>query len=229
MPERAADPEDRLEAALAWTTHELRGPVLAARAALDRVLAGDSLAPGDRGLLVRSRDVLTDLSGQIDTVLRWSAGARRLRRRRVDLGTLVRRVADRSIAPAEEQRVSVLVEAGVAVRADAPLLRAAVADVLRNALDYSPAGSPVHVRVQRRGDRVRITVRDRGPGVPAQERESVFEPFVRGREASARAGTGLGLFIARRVVRAHGGEIWLESNGDGTTVVVELPSEGTAP
>ena len=121
-----------------------------------------------------------------------------------------------------------LIQAGVTVRADGPLLRAAVTDIVRNALDYSPPGSPVGVRVQERDGWVRIGVRDRGPGVPLPERASVFEPFVRGRNAPKRVGTGLGLFIARRVVEAHGGEIWLESNGGGTTVVLQLPSEGTA-
>jgi signal transduction histidine kinase len=223
-----ASPEQRLDMALAWTAHELRGPVLAARAALDRVVAGGSLEARDRRLVTGSRDVLGELSGQIDSVLRWAAGARRLRLRRIDLGRLVRRVAAEFALP-EENRVSVLIEAGVTVRADAPLLRAAVADVVRNALDYSPPGSPVSVRVQERSGWVRIGVRDRGPGVPPEDRPVLFEPFVRGRGAPRRAGTGLGLFIARRVVEAHGGEVWLESTGHGTTVVLQLPSEETTP
>jgi len=214
---------------LAWTAHELRGPVLAARAALDRVVAGGSLGARDRRLVAGSRDVLGELSGQIDSVLRWAAGARRPRLRRIDLGRLVRRVAAEFALPEEENRVSVLIEAGVTVRADAPLLRAAVADVVRNALDYSPPGSPVSVRVQERSGWVRIGVRDRGPGVPQEDRPALFEPFVRGRGARRRVGTGLGLFIARRVVEAHGGEIWLESTGHGTTVVLQLPSEEAAP
>ncbi len=227
-PEEEPGPEDRLEAALAWTAHEMRGPVLAARAALDRVSGNGTLSPQDRRLLARSRDVLGQLARQIDTVLRWAAGARRLRPRRLDLGKLVRGVADHAVLPADQERVSVLIQAGVTVRADAPLLRAAVADVVRNALDYSPPDSPVSVRVQERGSAVRIAVRDRGPGVPVDERPSLFEPFVRGRNAPRSAGTGLGLFIARRVVEAHGGEVWLESGGGGTTVVLQLPSEGTA-
>src|SRR5437667_202548 len=85
----------------------------------------------------------------------------------------------------------------------------------RAALDYSPPGTPVAVRVQGRGPTVRIGVRDRGPGVPLAERASVFEPFVRGRGTRRRGGTGLGLYIARRVVEAHGGEIWLESATGG--------------
>src|SRR5438874_381511 len=73
-----ATPEQRLDMALAWTAHELRGPVLAARAALDRVLVGDSVAGRDRRLVARSRDVLRELSGQIDSVLRWAGrGTRR--------------------------------------------------------------------------------------------------------------------------------------------------------
>jgi two-component system sensor histidine kinase KdpD len=223
-----ASPEQRLDMALAWTAHELRGPVLAARAALDRVVAGEALGTRDRRLVTRSRNVLGELSGKIDSVLRWAAGTRRLRLRRIDLGRLVRRVAAEFEFPKEENRVSVHDQAGVTVRADGPLLQAAVADVVRNALDYSPPDSPVSVRVQERSGWVRIAVRDRGPGVPSEDRPSLFQPFVRGRNAPLRAGTGLGLFIARRVVEAHGGEIWLESTGHGATVVLQLPSEGSA-
>jgi signal transduction histidine kinase len=225
--EAAARADDRLETALAWTSHELRGPLVAARAALDRVLLNQSLAASDRGLVARSRDVLRELSAQIDTVLRWSAGTRRLRMRRIDLGKLVRRTAERSALASGEHRISVLIEAGMTVRGDAPLLRAAVAAVVRNALDYSPPGTPVAVGVQERGSPVRIGVRDRGPGVRLEERASVFEPFVRGRGTRRDGGTGLGLYIARRVVEAHGGEIWLESATGGTTVVLELPREET--
>src|SRR5438874_11157265 len=110
-----ATPEQRLDMALAWTAHELRGPVLAARAALDRVLVGDSVAGRDRRLVARSRDVLRELSGQIDSVLRWAAGTRRVRLRRIDLGRLVRRVAAEFALPEEENRVSVLIQAGVTV------------------------------------------------------------------------------------------------------------------
>jgi signal transduction histidine kinase len=80
----------------------------------------------------------------------------------------------------------------------------------------------VDVRVHRGAARVRV--RDQGPGVPPSERESIFDPFMRGTASHlARTGNGLGLFIARRVMEAHGGRIWLTSNRSGAEFTIELP------
>jgi two-component system sensor histidine kinase GlrK len=68
-------------------------------------------------------------------------------------------------------------------------------------------------------------VQDRGPGIPPEEREAIFEPFLRGSRAPARPGSGLGLFIAKRVIEAHGGELRLEPAPVGATFRVELPME----
>jgi signal transduction histidine kinase len=177
--------------------------------------------------VIRSRDTLAELSGHVDAVLRWSAGTRRLKRRRIDVGRLVRRTVERETRPSEERRVSVLGEAGVTVSADSALVAAALGAAVRNALDYSPPGSPVTVHVQEREGAVRIAVRDRGPGVSTGERAAVFDPFVRGRNVGALQGSGLGLHIARRIMEAHGGRIWLEQGEGSTTVMLEFPGEGT--
>ena len=109
-------------------------------------------------------------------------------------------------------------------RADARQLGGAIANVVRNALAYAPSGSPVKIDVDTDGERARIRVRDRGPGIPAAERHLIFDPFARGRLAAEnRCGKGLGLFIARRIVEAHGGSIGLRSARPGTEFCIELP------
>jgi signal transduction histidine kinase len=113
----------------------------------------------------------------------------------------------------------------VCVIGDPQQLRSAIANVVRNALVYSPPATGVRVRVEASGDSARVVVRDEGPGIAAQERETIFDPFSRGRSASGNQGVGLGLFIARRVLEAHGGSIALRPSRSGATFVLELPVE----
>jgi two-component system sensor histidine kinase KdpD len=110
------------------------------------------------------------------------------------------------------------------VRADAAQLERAFSNLLENASRYS-GGHPVSIRARRVGSRVVIRVVDRGPGIPAAQRQRVFEPFYRaGTANSGHRGSGLGLAIARGFVEANGGTIAVESlPGQGTTFVVEFP------
>ena len=77
--------------------------------------------------------------------------------------------------------------------------------------------------VEETDDGARVRVRDRGPGVPASERRLIFDPFARGMSANGRGGSGLGLFIARRIMEAHQGSIGLRSARPGTEFCIELP------
>jgi two-component system sensor histidine kinase KdpD len=97
-------------------------------------------------------------------------------------------------------------------------------NLLENALKFSPAGERIEVDVTQRGSEVLLRVTDRGPGLPASERERVFEPFQRGAAARAGSGAGLGLAIARGFVEANGGRLWAEASGEGASFVVALPA-----
>ena len=97
-----------------------------------------------------------------------------------------------------------------------------VTNLLENALLHTPPGTPVLARAARDNGVVRVEVVDRGPGIPAADRERLFHPFERGR--SRAPGTGLGLTIARGFVEAHGGKIWAESvEGQGSTFYFTIP------
>ncbi|HYX53982.1 MAG TPA: ATP-binding protein, partial [Candidatus Limnocylindrales bacterium] len=110
------------------------------------------------------------------------------------------------------------------------LLRSAVENVIRNAVRYTPQGSAVEVALQWRLDTAVLTVRDHGPGVPQAELGHIFEPFYRVSEARERTsgGVGLGLSIAERTVKLHGGSIRAENAPDGLLVTLELPLVSTA-
>jgi signal transduction histidine kinase len=217
---------EQLDFALACTAHELRGPLVGARAALDHVEIDDP-GPQSRELLRQTKDELGQLADLVDPLLRWSVGTDGLRTSTVDLVRLVHdAVASCSLDPGCAE---VLIEAPehLMVDADGPQLRGAIGNVVRNALAYSPMSAPVTIVVEERPTVALVRVRDRGPGVPAQERERIFDPFVRGGAgATVRDGRGLGLFIARRIIEAHGGCIGLRPVRPGVEFCVELPTSG---
>jgi len=111
------------------------------------------------------------------------------------------------------------------VRGSSELLRSAFENVIRNAVRYTAEGTAVEVSLKWRLDTAVFTVRDHGPGVPSEELEHIFEPFYRVSEARERSsgGVGLGLSIADRTVKLHGGSIRAENTGDGLLVTIELP------
>jgi signal transduction histidine kinase len=106
-------------------------------------------------------------------------------------------------------------------------LRRALANLVDNAVKY---GREAQVRLQAERDTIRLTIEDRGPGIPAAAREQVFQPFFRLEPSRSRAtgGTGLGLAVARTIVHRHGGEITLDDrSGGGLVVGVTLPAAGS--
>jgi signal transduction histidine kinase len=138
-------------------------------------------------------------------------------------------------APASHGR-EVQVEAGSAlpqIAVDRQAFGLVVRNLLENAVKYAPGSAPVRVAIARDADgrRVTVRVRDEGPGIPLDEQPVVFDKFVRGAAARATGirGTGVGLALARQIVRAHGGEISVESEvGVGSTFTVTLPEAPAA-
>jgi signal transduction histidine kinase len=216
---------ERLDLGIALTAHEVRGPLVGALAIIERILMEQEEHEEDHQLLRRCREQLEQLAGLVDGVLRWAVAGEPLDLRPTDLAGLVREAAASCVQEVDADRVVVTAPRGVAVRADSVHLRAAVTNVVRNALIYSPAGSKVSVHVRAPDGRARVTVRDRGPGIPAAEGELIFDPFMRGSAAHlVRSGTGLGLFIARRIMEAHGGRVWLGAERPGAVFHIELPA-----
>ena len=111
------------------------------------------------------------------------------------------------------------------VRGDPDRLQQVLANLVDNARKNAPPGTPVRVSLARVDGQARIVVEDDGGGIDADQMERIFEKFVRGRDGDV-TGTGLGLYISRRIVEAHGGRIWAEApTGERTRFVVELPCQ----
>ena len=144
----------------------------------------------------------------------------------VDMAALVDECVRELGARAEEKAITVATSLEPAtVKGDEALLRRMFSNLLGNALMYTPRGGAVHVSLARDGDDVVLRVADTGPGIPPEDRERVFERFVRLDPARGAGGAGLGLAIARWVAEAHGGRVRIVSSGsDGSTFAANLPA-----
>ncbi|MEM6552565.1 MAG: HAMP domain-containing sensor histidine kinase [Planctomycetota bacterium] len=118
-----------------------------------------------------------------------------------------------------------LPETPVEAEVDQLKLMQVVRNLVGNAVKFSPQGEPIAVSVREVSGRVRVSVRDRGVGVPEDELESIFDKFIQSSKTSSGAGgTGLGLSISREIVKAHRGKVWAENHADGgAEFVFELP------
>jgi signal transduction histidine kinase len=159
---------------------------------------------------------------------RLESGTMPLRRERVDLNAMLTQLADRVHRGFTGRRVRLrLAEPLPAVEADPDRLTQVFANLLSNAMKYSPAGSGISVSSRGIDGGVRVAVRDHGPGVPADALELIFDRYMRlERESlSSVVGTGLGLPIVREIVRVHGGRVWARNapRGGGAVFTVELP------
>jgi two-component system sensor histidine kinase GlrK len=117
------------------------------------------------------------------------------------------------------------------LRADPAKLRSVLDNLISNAVKFTPAGGTITVRARAMSGEAVIEVIDSGPGIPAEERESIFDLFFRGRtkaESSPVKGSGLGLAIARELVEAHGGRIAVVGEGAGGHFRITLPKKGPA-
>jgi signal transduction histidine kinase len=142
----------------------------------------------------------------------------------MDLGELARQVAEEQQAAGGGHQFVVDAPAGVVGEWDAERLGQVLANLVSNAVKYSPDGTEVRIRVRQSDEAVLLSVADRGAGIAASQIDQLFQPFARlGRERQA-TGTGLGLYIAKGIVEAHGGRIWVESSpGHGSTFSMSLP------
>jgi two-component system sensor histidine kinase CpxA len=126
------------------------------------------------------------------------------------------------------KEVRVLQLAPCRVRGSSELLRSGIENVIRNAIRYTAEGTAVEVSLTTRLDNAVVTVRDHGPGVPESELQHIFEPFYRVGEARERSsgGVGLGLSIADRTIKLHGGSIRAENVNGGLLITIGLPLSG---
>jgi two-component system sensor histidine kinase CpxA len=212
-------------------SHELRSPLARLNVALElaRQRSGAEAASALQRI-EREAEMLNEMIGQLLALTRLESHTEAVERTRFDLVQLVRETVADADYEARNRNRSVQLEApnSCNILGNEQLLRRAIENVIRNAVQYTADGTAVEVRLDC-GDQAVITVRDHGPGVPAETLEKLFLPFYRVDEARDRnsGGTGLGLAIAERALRLHGGTVEAANVASGGLVVtIILPTQG---
>jgi two-component system, OmpR family, sensor histidine kinase CpxA len=220
---------------LADISHELRSPLARLSVALElarkNVVDGRPTPALDR--IEQESDRMNQLVGQLLTLTRLESGAERVPPETVALEDLLQQVIDDADFEAKSlgKRVHAIHMDQCRVKGSSELLRSAVENVIRNAIRYTAEGTAVEVSLNWRLDTAVLTVRDHGPGVPEEDLRHIFEPFYRVSEARERSsgGVGLGLSIADRTVKLHGGVIRAENGSDGLLITLDLPLAPSLP
>jgi two-component system, OmpR family, sensor kinase len=215
---------------VADASHELRTPltsILANLELLESELTGEQRDMADSAL--RSSRRMRRLVGDLLLLARADAG-REMPRGPVDLSEVAAEAAREASVLSNEHPLALDVPGSVMVHGVADDLHRLAGNLIENALIHTPAGTPVTVSVRRKGDNAALEVADRGPGVPHNMRERVFERFARGAgDAAPSGGSGLGLAIVRAVTAAHDGHVELsDAEGGGARFVVTLPAEAAS-
>jgi heavy metal sensor kinase len=229
---------DQLRRFTADASHELRTPLTAIRS-VGEVALQDQTIPSEyrdvMGSMLEEVDQLTRLSESLLELSRADAGHVQLQRTDIALLNAAQEAHSMVEVLAEEkdQKIEIAGDANIFVSADRLLLRQAIANLLDNAIKYSPTNSriTIHVKLGTKNT-AWLDISDEGPGIPVEHRSHIFDRFYRIDPARSRelGGVGLGLSITRWVVEAHGGEISLNSQEDqGSTFRVSLPVASFMP
>ncbi len=232
---RAARALDELRSNfVASVSHDLRTPLALISAYVDTLLGLDLDEAARRRSVEgigKAAARLTALVNEILDVAHLESDRIALRRRPTPLDTLIARVvADFADAPGMPP-IELAVPGDLpAAYVDADRIAQVLSNLLANAAKYGGAAGPVQVRARLEDGSVVVSVEDSGEGIDPAEREQVFERFYRGRRAQRDSvpGSGLGLYVCRRLVEAHGGRIWVDDRASGASISFTLPVATTA-
>jgi PAS domain S-box-containing protein len=218
---------------LSVASHELRNPLGALQLHIDmlrtdpEILSSPERAKAKLDLVTRQVERMSHLITELLDVSRIAAGRLQLQLEEVDLAELLRGVINRLTTAATSARCAITLTAPEPVfgRWDPMRLEQVATNLITNALKFG-AGKPIELDVAQHGSLARLTVRDHGIGIAPQDIDRIFERYEQASSSRAFGGLGLGLYIVRQIVEAHGGTIRAESQlGAGSTFTVELPRD----
>ena len=210
--------------------HNLRTPLARVRTRLARLQDDDALpAPAAAivGEAIEDLDLTLERFRALLRVSQIEAQGRRMGVQEVDAVQVLRRAVDlyEPLAEAREMKLDTRLPTHAPLVADGKLVFEAVCALLDNAIKFSPAGSRVEVALDRTAQGLEMSVRDRGPGIAAEEREAVLQRFHRGAAAAQVTGSGLGLSIVAAIARLHRFDLKLEDGGPGLRAVLAYSEE----
>jgi two-component system sensor histidine kinase KdpD len=216
-------------ALLASLGHDLRTPLTAIRVAASNIVAAGATAEdraGQSELILTEVERLTRLFENTLEMARIDAGAVATESRWTHPSEIVAAARDQVEHTLAAHKVTVSIEQDVPVQLDPRLTASALAHLLENAAQYTPAGSPIEVDVRMSADGLVLGVRDHGPGIAPADLPHLFERFYRGAAAKARAsGTGMGLWIVRGLLAVEQGRVWAENcPGRGARFTIVVPA-----
>ena len=221
--------EEASDDQLALLVHDLKNPL--SSIALEVDLIGERVTSCERldmaqaiARIRRNVTFLDRLIYDLVDICTLANGRLVLNRAPCDLPRLLAATIDRVVPANERHRVSLATGGALSAEIDEVRIERVVSNLLDNALKYTPASSGITVRLAQAEDRAEISVADTGPGLSANEIDVVFEPYRRAASSRGRSGSGLGLYVSKQIVEAHGGRIGVESvRGFGARFYFTLP------
>ena len=216
-------------------SHQLKTPVAALDTCFSVLMQNDLSATEQEEFRIRCRSALDGLETLLQSLLEISkmeTGLIQINKKKLPLMDTVISAVNRTYPKADEKEIEFVfdyakeLETCMVVQ-DKRWLGEAFINVLDNAVKYSPGGSKIFIRLQKRNDLVRMEIEDQGIGIPQNEYHKIFQRFYRGssKEVREESGTGIGLFLSREIIEKHGGTIMVTSGKKkkGSTFVIQLP------
>jgi two-component system sensor histidine kinase KdpD len=200
--------------------HDFLTPLTSVKSAITTVRSEYMHEPEEDDFLAvveEETDRLSEMINETTDMARIEPGKPQIRRRQVSVPDIIRSSLHRMKALLDGRPLKVQIQEDISpVDADPDMIGLAIRQLLGNAVKYSPPETTIAISASQAGDTVTIGVRDHGPGIPPDELESIFERFYRGKQTQESvAGTGMGLSIARDIVRAHDGKLRVQNTPEG--------------